>query len=505
MYRIKKGNRSRVRQPEIEERLAGTIEERIAQIRRHLSHTEDLVLQRFSLHRQAYTMLYLEALIDKTAIQSAIIQPLLRSGGSAEDISAILASTQGKRLADLHGIIEGLLGGCCVLLPEQGEEAADAMLLKAELATTRNIQMPRDEQVVKGAHDGFIESLTMNLYLLRQRLKNPRFKVKYFTMGRVTKTKVAMVYMDGTAEPKLVQECERRLNALDLDYLYSVGNIDEMIEEHPLSPFPQTLQTERPDRTVSYLTEGKITVLVDGHPSALILPITFFAFYQSPDDYNSRWLIGSFFRFIRLISFVLAICLPAIYIATVTYHSEVLPIGILYSVKVSLTYVPLPPLVEALVMQTMLELLKEAAIRLPTPVSQTIGIVGGLVIGTAVVEAQLVSHTMIVVIGLTAIASFVTPINEFGTSLRVLGFPMMLAASVLGFFGIAIMLMLIFIHLCKIETLGVPYFTPFGPFRRNDTIKDILLRIPLWVTQRDAGNDGRSMMKQILLGRWKRS
>jgi spore germination protein KA len=248
--------------------------------------------------------------------------------------------------------------------------------------------------------------------------------------------------------------------------------------------------------------EGKINILVDGNPTVLVIPIKFFSFYQSPDDYNSRWITGSFFRFIRMISFILAISLPAIYIAIVSFHSEVLPPGILYSVKVSLTYVPFPPIVEALAMQIILELLKEASIRLPSPIAQTIGIVGGLVIGTAVVEAHLVSHTMIVVIGLTAIASFAAPLSEFGTSLRILGFPTMLAASLFGFFGISVMMMVIFIHLCKIETLGVPYFAPFGPFHGKDSMKDIFLRLPVWKTEQNAQKNGSR--KQSFTLRWKR-
>ncbi|SEM56565.1 spore germination protein [Paenibacillus sp. OV219] len=476
------------------------LEQQIAQIQAYMSNTEDLKIQKLSCFGHRYAVLFIESLTKLETIQTNVIAPLVAcSEGSVEQI---LHAVDAKKSSDLVHIAHFLLDGYCIVVKDK---EATAILLPVSQTHARSIQEPRDEQVIKGSHDGFIEDLNTNLYLLRGRVRSPGLKVKYFTFGSMTSTKVAMVYMEHLADPRLVTECEERLQSIDFDNLNSVGNLDEMLEEHPFSPFPQTLQTERPDRAASYLLEGKITLMVNGYPSVLILPITFFSFYQSPDDYNSRWITGSFFRILRLISFILAICLPAIYIATVSYHSEVLPIGILYSVKVSLTYVPLPPILEALVMQTILELLKEAAIRLPSPIAQTIGIVGGLVIGSAVVEAKLVSHTMIVVIGLTAIASFVSPINEFGTSLRILGFPMMLAASWFGFFGIAIMLMLIFIHLCKLETLGIPYFTPFGPFQGKENFKDVFLRVPLWMSIKDSRNTKFGLFKQSLFGRWKRS
>ncbi|MGO4374695.1 spore germination protein, partial [Paenibacillus sp. MCAF20] len=251
---------------------------------------------------------------------------------------------------------------------------------------------------------------------------------------------------------------------------------------------------------ISYLMEGKLCIIVDGSPNVLVVPINFFSFYQSPDDFSSRWVSGTFFRLIRLLSFIFAITLPAIYIAIVSFHAEVLPLGIFYSIKVSLTYVPFPPILEALVMQITLEILKEASIRLPSPISQTIGIVGGLVIGTAVVEAHLISNTMIVVIGLTAIASFVTPLSEFGTSLRILGFPMIIAASLFGFFGIVLMLMVIVMHLCKLETFGEPYFYPFTNYRPK-RIRDALLRLPEWKRHSKPGFEGGHMS---FFKRWKK-
>jgi spore germination protein KA len=454
--------------------LGKDIENNIKMLEEHFCQTEDLMKKELLFHNQKCAILYFDSLVKKELLQSSIIEPILEM--QADEIEETVNAAETKKTSMITEVGKKLLDGFCVILIEDNHQAYLASVGGIE---GRAIQEPNNERSIKSAHDGFVESFSSNLQLLRKRIKSPQLKVKYFTIGNLSNTKVGMVFLENLANKELIAEVERRLTSIEIDQLYSTGDLEELIEDHPFSPFPQILATERPDRAVSYLTEGKITIILDGNPRVLVVPITFFAFYQAPDDYNSRWLVGSFFRIIRIFSFIIAISLPAIYIAIVSFHSEVLPIGILYSIRVSLEYVPFPPLVEALTMQIILELLKEASIRLPSPIAQTIGIVGGLVIGTAVVDAHIVSNMMIVVIGFTAIASFVAPINEMGTSARLLGFPTMIAASILGFFGIVLVLMLIFMHLSKLDSFGTPYFSPLAPFKKED-IKDSLIRLPLW-------------------------
>lgn len=445
----------------------------LSNIQAFFSHTDDLKIRQAAWSGFSGTLIYLESLVNAESIPFELFISVGESpAGSFRDM---LTNLERLPPHDLAAIGSSLLEGGCVLI--DGEDSA-AYVIDAAESKGRSTSEPQAEQVALGAHDGFVEQLNNNIFLLRRRIHHPNLKISYMSLGNLTMTKIAVVYMANLADPEIVAECVRRLSSFSAEHLYSTGNIAEFLEEHPYSPFPQSLQTERPDRAVSYLMDGKIAIVVDGNPSVLMLPITFFAFYQSPDDYNNRWIVGSFNRFVRMIGFVFAISLPAVYIAIVSFHSEVLPIGILYSVKVAIAYVPFPPIMEAITMQVILELLKEAAIRLHSSIAQTIGVVGGLVIGTAIVETHLISHTMIVVIGLTAISSFVTPIGEFGTSLRVLGFATILAATLFGFFGISIMLMFIFIHLCKLELLGVPYFSPFGPFRAREGFADMYVRFP---------------------------
>jgi spore germination protein KA len=454
--------------------LTNNIENNIRKLQEYFCHTEDLMKKDLTFHNQKCVILYLESMVKMDLLQSSVIDPLL--DGKTGEIEKAVRSVDIKKTSNISEVGTNLLHGYCVILLENDSEAFLASVGEME---GRAIQEPNNERSIKSAHDGFIESFSSNLTLLRKRIRSPHLKVKYFTIGNITNTKVGMVYLDDLANKEIVKEVERRLTSIEIDQLYSTGDLEELIEDNPFSPFPHILATERPDRAVSYLAEGKINLIVDGNPRVLVVPITFFGFYQAPDDYNSRWLVGSFFRLIRVFSFIITISLPAVYIAIVSFHSEVLPIGILYSIRVSLEYVPFPPLAEAIAMQIILELLKEASIRLPSPIAQTIGIVGGLVIGTAVVDAHIVSNMMIVVIGFTAIASFVAPINEMGTSARLLGFPTMIAAALFGFLGIVLVLMFIFMHLCKLDSFGTPYFSPMAPLKKED-LKDSLIRLPLW-------------------------
>jgi spore germination protein KA len=457
-----------------EEVLTNNLKNNIELIQEYLCHTEDLIVKIIHKNAQIFAILFIESMIKIEALQSFIIEPILRE--TKDETGNIVKSYEIKNSTNISELGNSLLDGFCLILEEN---CSNGILAAASDDKERAIQEPANEQNINGAHDGFVESINTNIQLLRKRIRTPELKIKYFTIGKITNTKVAMVYIDSIVNQKLVDVIEERISCLELDSLRSTGQLEELIEDSTFSPFPQVLNTERPDRAASYLLDGKINLLVDGNPTVSIVPITFFAFYQAPDDYNHRWLIGSFFRIVRVFSFIVAISLPAIYIAIVSFHSEVLPIGLLYSIRVSLEFVPFLPLVEAFAMQIILELLKEAAIRLPSPIAQTIGIVGGLVIGTAVVEAHLVSNTMIVVIGFTAIASFVAPVSEMGTSMRLLGFPTMIMASILGFFGITLTLMLIFMHMCKLKSFGMPYFSPMAPFRKED-IKDTFFRLPAW-------------------------
>ncbi len=358
-------------------------------------------------------------------------------------------------------------GETLIVIPETGEMLSLTVVNQVQ----RNPDEPNNEHVLRGSHEGLVESLETNLALLRKRIHNPALVVKSFSIGKETNTKAYYLYIDGVIKPETLEEIEKRIDAINIDYFYSVGQLSDELEDSVWSPFPQLLNTERPDRVMANLVEGKVVLLTNISPTALIAPVTFFSFYQSPDDYNGRVLVGSFYRIVRLVSFIAAVFLPAFYIAIISFHFEVLPLELSNQVKNDVNEIPYRPLIEALILEIIMELIRESSIRLPQSVGQTIGIVGGLVIGDAIVSAGLVSNLMVIVVALTAISSYVVPSVELNTSIRMLRFPFMLLASLFGFFGIVIGVVVLLIHLINLSSLKQPYFAPIVPFQPKEIYK----------------------------------
>lgn len=427
-------------------------------------------------------LIYVDNLVEKKMLQDKVLEPLQTSQATSLPEAVPVAVL--VRVTDFKDAVTKLIRGYALLLIDQ-----EAAIYCSNVSKTkgRTIEEPGNEQIIRGSHEGFVENVDLNLYLVRLRIQNPNLVVKYHSVSETAPRNVSLLYINGLTNPKIVQLVEQKLKTIRVDFAAAPGTLQDYLDENPASLFPQFILTERPDRVAAHLMEGRVALLMQGSASALILPVTFFTFFQSPDDYNSRWMQGSFFRILRFISFWLATTLPAFYISVVSYQYEIIPIDLTYIIKSSLENIPFPPIIEALFMVVVLELLKEAAIRLPKSIAQTIGIVGGLVIGTAVVQASFVSNAMIIVIALTAISSFCVPMAEMGSSLRLISFPMMLGATLFGFLGIAFCFIILIMHLCKMQNYGSPYFYPLAPLRIA-SLKDALVRFPQW-TMKKRSND----------------
>ncbi|MDD9266871.1 spore germination protein [Paenibacillus sp. GCM10023248] len=447
--------------------------------------SDDVRTREFRLHGAQGAILYLNAAVDRAKLQNDVLKPLLQSTeGELQDILPILDM---ETAADLEAAADGMLQGKCAILLD-----GSAAIVLADVSATieRSITESQNEQVIRGSHEGFVDDADMNMQLIHRRLKNPNLIERNFTLGAKSPVAVKLLYMSDIAEMTIVDEIIAKLMTNEAVFIKSPGQILNRMENSRWSLFPQMLYVERPDSTAAHLMEGRVVLLVDGSSFAVILPVTFFMFFQVADDFNVRWWNGTFFRFLRLLSVVIGIGLPSVYIAIVSNHFEVLPIDLLFSLKASLENVPFNPLIEAMFMITVLELLREAAIRLPKPIASTLSIVGGLVIGSEVVSAGLVSTTMIVVISLTAVASFSIPSHEMRLAVRLISFPLMVAALLLGFAGIGFGFSLLFMHLSKLETFGVPYFYPFTPFEPR-RILTALIQFPKRMFSRSA-KDGRA-------------
>ncbi|MBY6036394.1 spore germination protein [Fictibacillus nanhaiensis] len=456
-----------------------TIEDLLKKVREPFSSTEDLRTHWVELasDKRKIALLFIDSIVDKQIIQQQILNPLFEMSKEIDTISfEKVISLDLKKQTDFTKSQELLLLSNTLIFTD--DPSCYYSVVTPE-KVDRDFTEPENEKVIRGSHEGFIENISSNVALIRKRLKSPKLLVKYFKLGKETHTVVAMIYVENLANPSHVKEVEKRLTSIEADAVMTPGNVEESIEDKPFSPFPQMLSTERPDRVAANLMEGRIALVYDSSPTVNVVPVDFFVFYQSPDDYNTRWILGSFFRFIRLFSFFIAISLPSFYIAIVSFHFEVIPSALVLLMKSSLENIPYPPLFEAMLMELTIELIREASVRLHTKIGSTIAIVGGLVIGDSIVKAGLVSNLMIIVVAVTAIAAYIVPSNEMSGAIRLLRFPLMLAAATLGFLGIVFCFMILFFHLCRLYSFGTPYFAPIAPFHFSD-LKDTFFRMPFW-------------------------
>ncbi|MGZ4112872.1 MAG: spore germination protein, partial [Tumebacillaceae bacterium] len=356
---------------------------------------------------------------------------------------------------------------------------ADVHVFETKGWPQRAIEDPQVEASLKGAHQGFVETSSQNIALIRRYIPNRELKIKEITIGERGKVTLSVLYLADVAHPEVLTELEDRVRQVDVDAVLNTGELEEFIEDNPYSPFPQFLSTERPDAVTSQLMQGRIALVMDRSPSVLVGPATFSSFFQSVDDYSIRWQVASFLRMLRLSAFFVAIVLPALYISMISYNYEVMPLQLILSVGESRATVAFPPVIEAFIMELSLEMLREAGVRLPSPIGQTVGIVGAIVIGQATVQAGLVSNIMVIVVALTGLASFIIPSFDMSAAIRLLRFPMMIMAALFGIVGLVIGLMTLFAHLIALESLGTPYFSPIAPMRFSDW-KDTFVRLPLW-------------------------
>lgn len=340
----------------------------------------------------------------------------------------------------------------------------------------RGVEEATSQSVVRGPREGFTESLRENTALVRRRIQNPRLRIEERRLGEMTQTDVAVMYLDGVADQGVLEELRRRLDAIQLESILESNYIEEMIQDRRYSPFPTVYNSERPDVIASTILEGRIAIFVEGSPFVLAVPALFPQFFQSSEDYYQRGDFASMVRLLRYLCFGIALLTPSVYIAITTFHQEMIPTNLLVSLIGQREGVPFPAFIEALIMEITFEILREAGIRLPKSIGQSVSIVGTLVIGQAAVEAGLVSAAMVIVVSITAIANFALPAFNVGISARMLRFILMAISASFGMYGIIIALIVLGMHLCSLESLGVPYMTSMAPFRWKAQ-KDTFLRV----------------------------
>lgn len=423
-----------------------------------------------------FSFSFMTSLIDEGTLQMNAIPYLLETEfEKLEDIKKIIPLADVQISNDFSQIEQKLFNGYAVLTIET--DSGQIAFIAAQKEVVRSVTQPEVEFSVIGPKESFVESIDQNINLIRKRIPVKELIMEEVTVGTLSKTKVAILHIDGITDPTNVETITKRIKEVEFDEITDSSYIVQLISDNKNSPFPQLLDTERPDRVAAILAEGKIAVFVDGSPHALIAPTTLVEFFSSFEDYFLNWYLSSFFRLIRLFAVAFSILVTPIYVATLTYHYELIPRDLLSTLVTSRREIPLPPILEAVFLELTIELLREAGARLPTKVGQTIGIVGGIVIGTASVEAGLTSNVLLIIVALAALASFTTPVYKMGNTIRLLRFPFLLFAELWGLLGIVFCFCLLMTHLLRLTSLNRPFLEPLYPPRIVD-LKDAIIRLP---------------------------
>ncbi|WP_373233037.1 spore germination protein [Cohnella sp.] len=449
-----------------------------------LHRPPDLISQSFALSSEwVGRYLFLETVADKDKVEKALAFLAIERKGRPEPIDAntlVDALTESmptihiKAASQFDDCVQALLDGYCILLIPNADHA---LFVDVAHVVRREISEPKTETTVRGPHEGFTEDIKQNMSLLRKRLKNPGFRIEQYEIGTKTRSKVIVAYLQDLAPEEVVSTFQARLQAIRSDGIIDSSYVEEWIQDKVFTPFPTLLGTERPDVVTSHLLEGRVAVLVDGSPFALIGPITFFQFFIAPEDYYQRADIATLLRWLRVVSFLLAIFVPSLFIAIVLYHHELLPNPLLINIAAQREGVPFPVFLEAIMMLTTFEVLREAGLRMPRIAGQAISIVGALVLGEAAVQAGLVSAAMVIVVAVTAISNFVSPSYSFGIAQRLLQFSYMALAGFMGLYGVMCGVLFTIVHLASMKSFGVSYLAPLAPTFFSDW-KDILVRVP---------------------------
>ncbi|MDF2646963.1 MAG: gerKA [Paenibacillus sp.] len=429
-------------------------------------------------------LINIEGITDRNEIHLHVLTPLMNvtNGISTQKRGILDYIEQQLTISGVHPVqtfpecVEALSTGNVVLLIDQQNQGVALSLANWE---HRSIEEPQAEVGIRGPRESFVETMSVNVSLLRRIIKSPDLKILKTKIGKYTQTVVTVAYIKGITDEKLVEEVKLRLGRIDIDGIMESGYIEALIEDSTFSPFPLILSTERPDVACAQMLEGCVLILTEGTPFALTAPTTLFSFFQSPEDYYQKYSISSILRMLRYFFVSLSLLLPSLYVALLTFHQEMLPTSLLISMAASREAVPFPALIEALIMEVAFEGLREAGVRLPKQVGAAVSIVGALVIGQAAVQAGLISAPMVIIVAITGISSFQVPRYTMGLAIRIIRFPIMLLAGTLGLLGVMMGLIAISIHLATLRSFGVPYLSPITPLKSNE-MKDVLTRDPLW-------------------------
>lgn len=477
----------------------------IGTIKKQLAGCSDAVYQSINVYGHACMLVYIPSIVDTLSMQEYVSTPLKQEANSEPDWPNFLERLdRGSAFAipyvkvyDPDRAVELIVSGNAVLCIE-----GLPYLYYFEIVhyQKRAVSESQNELVVIGPQEAFIEDIDTNISLLRHIIKHADLKTQHFSIGKYTKTDVYLVYIEGLYNPETLEEIENQLKNISMDGVLGISYLAEQMKQGHFTPFPVFQYTERPDSVAASLMEGRIGMMMDGTPSALLTPVTFMSLLQSSEDYYQNYYAGSWIRLVRLFFSLISLVLPSLYVAITTFHSQIIPSDLLLTIASARENIPFSALTEALIMELTFEALREAGTRIPKPVGQTVSIIGGIVIGQAAVQAGIVSAPMVIVVSITGIASYIIPHLELGLTFRLLRFALLIMGGTMGLLGVIVAIFITYGHLAHLKSYGTPFLQPIAPMVLQDW-KDTFIRVPSqYMTKRSTSftnrrNDRRQKKK----------
>lgn len=477
-----------------------------------LPHNKDIIIRNLTLPFAPPVkaiLVFLDGMADTKTLNLAVLQPLMffaadhvRTGNTTGSLTAriieeCLPANQVNKAVDYKSVQHGINSGDTALLIDGIPEA---ILINTKGMAQRGVDKPTTEQTVRGSKAAFSEGLRINTSLIRNTLKSSDLVTEILSIGNRTNTSCAIMYLESVANPALVTEIKRRIKGISTDYLGDIGALQQFIEDHPGNLFPQALSTERPDRVCVHLAEGRVAFILDGVPFAHVVPVSFFTFFHSAEDFSFKAIASTGLRILRIIAAFITLLLPSFYLAINYFHQEALPTEIALAVAGARERVPFPALIEIFLMEFSFELIREGGLRIPGVLGSTIGIVGALILGQAAVSANIVSPIVVIIIALAGLASFAIPDFQMALAFRTLRFLMLMLAATLGLVGVASGLLLLVLLLCSMKSFGVPYMVPIAP--RIEGNLDVIVRGPVYHQEnRPDGLNTKDSVRQPTISR----
>lgn len=465
-------------------RLSNSLEDNYNTLVNTFKNCNDIIFRDLLIgnNNEGAILVYIESIVDIKVINESIISPIMTFNNESNTIATnniidyikkqIIRIGSIKETDIINDLVYELLLGNSVLIINN---SCNCLIISSAENKGRSIEDSTSEGVLRGPKVGFTEILQTNIALIRQRLKSPNLKIEKYIIGNLTKTEVLILYMENIVNSSVLVELKKRLEAINTETILASSYIEECIEDTPNSIFPNIKHTERPDKVVADILEGRIAIMVSGTPSILVVPTLGMQFLQSSEDYYERNIYTDFIRIIRFIFFCIALLLPGLYVAVTTFHQELIPTLLLIRIGNARVGIPFPTWLEVLILSISFEGLREAGLRLPKGVGQSVSIVGALVIGDAAVKAGIVSPLTVIIVALTGIASFSIPSYNLGLGIRVLQFVILICGSILGLFGITVITVILLVHVLSLSSFGIPYMAPIAPFKIKN-MKDTFFR-----------------------------